>query len=430
MKIVTYDSEQHGVRLPRKIFGVFMITVMLSFAACVTIAEPLEPAKAKADPDGNGAKISPGSPEARPPQTVLPSNMEGEAVLSRQQNGAKTLNLAPFDPDGKTLWYDCRDLPVEGKGWTNTESFYDRFPAKARGMVEKKTWDLSRDSAGICVRFVTDADSIQVRWTLLYSQLALPHMPATGVSGMDLYARDKTEQWQFLSIGNPYPTSMVNTVKMTSRPGVEHLLYLPLYNGVTSVEIGIPKERMIKPVAVSGKSIVFYGTSITQGGCASRPGMAYTAIVGRKLDVPVINLGFSGSGDMEPAIGDLLAELDPAIFVLDCMANMKADLIPQRVEPFVKKLRNAHPATPIVLVEDSHVRNTTPTTKGRILRDVYKKLTDGGMTNLYFISNEGMLGDDSEGTVDGCHPNDLGMMRLAQVFIKKLAPLLHSSPQN
>ncbi len=124
-------------------------------------------------------------------------------------------------------------------------------------------------------------------------------------------------------------------------PGEQYLVYLPLYNGVKSVEIGIPKGRKIAAAAAPShqKPIVIYGTSITQGGCASRPGMAWTSIVGRQLETPVINLGFSGSGKMEPAMADLLAELDPSVYVLDCLANMSPEMLAERVEPFVEKLR-------------------------------------------------------------------------------------------
>ena len=123
---------------------------------------------------------------------------------------------------------------------------------------------------------------------------------------------------------------------------------------------------------------------------------------------------------MEPAMADLLADLDPSVYVLDCLWNMSPDLVSTRVEPFVKTLRAAHPDTPILLAEDCSVRSVCPTEKGRILRTIHQKLTAEGVKNLHFLSNEGMLGDDTEGTVDGCHPNDLGMMRQAEVFVKAL----------
>lgn len=329
--------------------------------------------------------------------------------------------------DDKTVWIDCQDLVVEGKGWTDTQSFYDRLPAKAEGKVTPSVWGLSHHSAGMCVPFTTDASAIQVRWNLLPNgNLSMPHMPATGVSGVDLYSQDKSGRWSFVANGRP--AGVTNTARFAPPAGQPCLLYLPLYNGVTSVQIGIPGGSALTgadPAASKQrKPIVIYGTSITHGGCASRPGLAFPAIMGRKLNTPVINLGFSGSGRMEPEMAELLAELDPSVYVLDCLWNMSPDLVSTRIEPFVKTLRAARPETPILLAEDCSVRNVCPTEKGTILRKIHEKLTAEGVKNLYFLSSEGMLGDDTEGTVDGCHPNDLGMMRQAEVFAKALAPLL------
>jgi hypothetical protein len=325
------------------------------------------------------------------------------------------------------VWYDGRSFPIEGKGWTNTESFYDRLPSAAQGVVPSGVWGLGHHSAGLCIRFQTDAVTVQVRWALVNSSLAMPHMPATGVSGVDLYGKDKSGQWHFVANGRPErPT---NSAAFSITPGQECLLYCPLYNGVKSLAVGVPRANGISAVSSPRKPIVFYGTSITQGGCASRPGLATPAIVGRDLDVPVINLGFSGSGKMEMEMADLLGQLDASVYVLDCLWNMSPEMVEQRLEPFVRKLRSARPGVPIVLAEDSSFRNITPTQKGRLLRAIHAKLATAGIKDLHFLANTGMLGDDGEGTVDGCHPNDLGMMRQAKVFTPCLAPLLkHASP--
>jgi dienelactone hydrolase/lysophospholipase L1-like esterase len=331
-------------------------------------------------------------------------------------------------PDDKIVWHDCKDMMVEGKGWTDTLSFYDRLPGKAESKVPKKDWDLSHHSAGLCVRFTTDAPSLQVRWTLVNADLAMQHMPATGVSGLDLYAKNEAGQWRFACNCRPY--GVTNTASCTLTPSKEYLLFLPLYNGVKSVEIGVPKGSSIaKPDAAAlqrRKSVVLYGTSITQGGCASRPGMAFPAIVGRQLDVTIVNLGFSGSGRMEPEWADLLAELDPAVYVLDTLGNMSVEQVTERVGPFVKKLRKSRPNTPILLVEDASLKEISPTPLGRALRTAFEELKSQGVKDLYFLSNKGMLGDDREGTVDGVHPTDLGMLRHAEMFTQALRPLLET----
>jgi hypothetical protein len=333
------------------------------------------------------------------------------------------VSLVPEETEAaeEIVWTDARELTVEGKGWTDTETFYDRLPAKAKGVVREPVWGLSLDSAGYCVRFVTQSPTIRVKWDLRKAQLAMEHMPATGVSGVDLYARQGTG-WRF--VGNGRPTKQSNEAAFANPGLTEFMLYLPLYNGVTAVSVGVPQSKSLSPAPVRGKPVVFYGTSITQGGCASRPGMAYTAIVGRKLDVPVINLGFSGNGQGEPEMADLLAELDPSVYVFDALWNMTPQFVTERTAPFVRKLRAAHPETPIVLVEDCAVRNNIPTPKGKLLREIFAALQKEGVPGLYFISAEGMMGPDDEGTVDCCHPTDLGFMHQADVFVRELKPIL------
>lgn len=347
-------------------------------------------------------------------------------------------SLAKSQPGEATLWYDIRHLDVEGKGWPETKSPFDRLPGKAEGVVPNSVWGLSRHSAGLCVRFVTDAPAIQARWTLTSDRLAMPHMPATGVSGVDLYAKSDDGKWLWLAVGQP-KNGVTHTAQLVSGLPAgkrEYLLYLPLYNGVSSVEIGIPKENALARGApydaTHNKPIVFYGTSITQGGCASRPGMVHTAILGRRLRRPVINLGFSGSGKMEPEMATLFAELDPAVYVLDCLPNMVPQEVTERVEPFVRTLRKAHPKTPILLVEDRSYSDAFLVTSKRqrnaesraALRGAYDRLTAAGIGHLAYLPGDKLLGDDNEGTVDSSHPTDLGFVRQADAFEAALRPLL------
>jgi hypothetical protein len=348
-------------------------------------------------------------------------------------------SLAKPDPDGSTLWYNIRHLDVEGKGWQDTKAPYDRLPARAEGVVRSAVWNLSRHSAGLCVRFVTDAPALRARWTLTSARLAMPHMPATGVSGLDLYVRSLKEgRWHWLAVGQPTqsPTNTVQLVQGLADGRREFLLYLPLYNGVTSVEVGIPKGRALAkgPARPAGrqKPVVFYGTSITQGGCASRPGMVHTAILGRRLGRPVINLGFSGNGRMEPEVARLLAELDPAVYVIDCLPNMSAREVEERTEPLVRTLRKARPQAPILLVEDRTYANAAVleaprrrNAEGRAaLRKAYDRLKAAGVEGVYYLRGDQLLGDDGEATVDGSHPTDLGFVRQADAFLQALAPLL------
>ncbi len=330
--------------------------------------------------------------------------------------------------ESKLRWQDVKELCIEGKGWVETKEFYDRLPAKAEGMVRPPVWNLAKDSAGICVRFVTDATELSARWTVRKENLAMTHMPASGVSGVDLYVRHKGE-WRWLGAARPdasVTTEKKLTTGMKPKPR-ECLLYLPLYNGVEKVEIGLPAEAKCEPPPARHKSmkpVVFYGTSIVQGGCASRPGMAYPAILGRRLDCPTINLGFSGSALCEPEVAGLLAELDPAVYVLDPLPNMSPELVAERIPLLIAKLRDAHPKTPIVLVEHIEVgdaqvvesRRAGYSKSNAALRRIFDQRVKAGDRKLYYIPGDKLLGNDGQGTVDRVHPSDLGFMRMADVM--------------
>lgn len=346
------------------------------------------------------------------------------------------------DEKDSTLWFDAKLLPIEGHGWTDVKSPYDRLPAKAEGQVRADVWNLSRHSAGLVVPFVTDASTIRARWTLTSDRLAMPHMPATGVSGLDLYVRDDEGKWRWLACSAPTGVTSTETVIAGIPEGSRtYLMYLPLYNGVTSLEIGIPDGKLLAPPPPRPESharpIVFYGTSITHGACASRAGMVHTAILGRRFERPVINLGFSGNGRMETELAALLAEIDAAVYVIDCLPNMGAQDITERTKPCVEILRKAHPETPIVLVEDRSYSDSFLVTAKRernrtnreALRAAYEELKAAGDKNLYYLEGEHLLGDDNEGTVDSSHPTDLGFVRQAAAFAEVLGPILETSPR-
>ena len=240
---------------------------------------------------------------------------------------------APEGTESHDPAYPPKFLEFMRKGWRDTEHDFDRLPAKAKDVVREAVWDLSRHSAGLSVRFTTNATRIRMRWTVTEDRLALPHMPATGVSGLDLYAREGST-WYFVGGARPTetPTNATDVIVGLTPSTREFRAYLPLYNGVSTLEIGVPEDASFRFEPPStGRPIVIYGTSITQGCCASRPGMAYPAMLGRLLDETVINLGFSGNGKAEPEMARLLAELDPAVFVLDALPNLTPAQVVERM---------------------------------------------------------------------------------------------------
>ncbi|MEA3213485.1 MAG: hypothetical protein QOE70_6542 [Chthoniobacter sp.] len=336
---------------------------------------------------------------------------------------------APAEPVEPPLdWHDVTEWGVEGRAFTAMERlrWFDRLPSAAQSKVTEKVWNLSRDSAGMMVRFKTDATAIWAHYTLRSERMASSNMTAIGGSGLDLYARDESGKWKWVGVAKPEKKEVRQAIIQDLAPGLrEYAIYLPLFNGIESLEIGVAPGAKFEGLAPrSEKPIVFYGTSITHGAAASRPGMVHTAILGRHLDRPVINLGFSGNGRMDIEVGEFLAQIDPAVYVIDCLPNMAPDEVRQKCPPLVKLLRKARPTAPIILVEDRRWANTwiRPSRQKfhdenhAALRDCYDGLKKEGMEQLYYIEGDPLIGDDGEGSTDGSHPNDLGFMRQTALF--------------
>ncbi len=345
------------------------------------------------------------------------------------------VNVEPTVADGMK-WFDATQWPVENKGWNDVARYFDRLPSRAEGVVTGGVWTNSRFSAGEIVRFRTNADTIKLRYKLFSADLAFPHMPATGVSGFDLYAfDDESGCWRWVACN--YPRKQEGEVSWISgmeRKTRDFIVYLPLYNGVDAMSIGVPEDAEFTATSPRAqKPIVYYGTSISHGGCASRPGNCFTAMLDRRLDVPVLNLGFSGSACMELPVAELMAEIDAEIYVLDALPNMFPEMVAERALPFIRKIRETRPDVPILLVEDRRLSNTWIVPGQQEfhkrnhaeLKKVYDELK-GDDPNLYYLSADTLLGEDLDydATMDSSHPNDLGMWRQCNALEEVLRPIL------
>ena len=343
---------------------------------------------------------------------------------------AQNLNFSEDDVD----WYDVKEFGVEGKGWSETKKYFDSLPAKAEGFVSDQVCNLSRASAGMCFRFVSDSPNIYVRYELSRESLSMTHMAATGHSGVDLYAQDGMGIDRWVAVVRPGKQKMDTTLAKDLAPGSRrYTLYLPLRNGVESLEIGVVRGQSFTALSPRNeKPIVFYGTSIMHGACASRPGMAFPSILGRRLRRPIINLGFAGNGRMEIEVGSLLVELNPCVFVIDCLPNMNESTVSERAVPLVKKIRETHEKTPILLVEDRSFTSTRffPARKQRhqknriALKNAFKELQNLGIKNIFYLDGDNLLGQDGEAATDGSHPSDLGMVRYADAYEPALRAIL------
>ncbi|MBN9382377.1 MAG: SGNH/GDSL hydrolase family protein [Chitinophagaceae bacterium] len=346
-------------------------------------------------------------------------------------------------------WFDpaTSSVPViEGRGWdmvqgVDTNNFYGRLPLRAKNMVRPAVWNLSRNCAGEYIDCKTSATTIIIRYTVT-GNLSLPHMPSTGVSGTDLYARDVNGGWKWARgvyhFGDTIEYRFDNL--SLSAKEEEFRIYLPLYNTVSWMNIGVPAGATFSVFPVDRAApIVLYGTSIMQGACATRPGLAWTNILGRKLDHPVINLGFSGNGQLEQPLIDLMNESDARLFVLDCMPNLvdknkfSREEIRTRIVNAVKNLQVRHPATPILLAEhscsvsasnmDTGLVNKYKTASD-ILAATFDEMKKEGIENIFLLTDQ-EIGFDGECTVDGTHPNDIGMMRYADAYESIIRKIIH-----
>jgi hypothetical protein len=355
--------------------------------------------------------------------TLIASAVLWVAPLHSSAVGAKSA-----DPVPDLTWHDVTQWGVEGRAWTNLPRarWFDRLPAVAEGKVTDRVWELSRASAGMLVRFKTDATAVWVDFSLRTGDLGGANMNGIGASGFDLYARDEARQWRFVNAR--WPKVQTGRQELASKLAAkvrEYALYLPLLNGVERLSVGVPPGAAFERLAPRAAApMVFYGTSITQGMCASRPGMAHPAILGRRLGLPVVNLGFAGNGRMDEAIGTLLGEMDAAVYVIDCLPNMRPEDVRAKCVPFVRALRGARPNTPIILVDDTRYPDTWASAwraqfyKDRhdALVECHERLLKEGLSGIYYLTGGNLTGEDGEGTVDGVHPNDLGFVRQADVF--------------
>lgn len=328
-----------------------------------------------------------------------------------------------------TIYYGKESFLIEGTGVAESEkeSPYDRLPASYKNKVRKPVWDLSKNSAGISLRFNSNSTSVKVKWALM-NDTKMNHMAETGIKGVDLYCKVKGV-WTYVNTGRPTAkeneASLINGLSQVER---EYKLYLPLYDGTTKVEIGIESGSTItKPAEDKKLPIVFYGTSILQGGCASRPGMVFTSIISRKLNVDCINFGFSGNGRMDPPMAELISGIKASYYVIDCLPNMTAKQVTDSVIPLAKAIRSKNPKTPIVFVENVEYTRAifqasllnSMNEKNQALKTEFDKLVQGGMKDLIYIGAAGSIGTDNEGTVDGTHLTDLGYLRYADYLIAK-----------
>jgi lysophospholipase L1-like esterase len=361
----------------------------------------------------------------------------GFSQVSTAQKLDPNMTLKNADANG-IVWLDPKEAPFDliGFEWIDQDHVYRRLPVHPDWEIRKAVDGLANHTAGGQLRFRTDSKRILVR-VELRERSGMYHMPATGQSGFDLYVKKGDIQRYLRTTRFPHDTLRYEVQLLNSDENQlrAYTLNFPLYNGVNSLMIGIEAGSVIEaPPAFSlpGK-IVIYGTSITQGGCVARPGMLYSNILSRRMDIQFVNLGFSGNGRGEPALAHLINQIrDTRMIILDYEANA-AETIVNTLGPFVQILREKHPDTPILIMSKIHSGYFHEGNPGwklwnrnrKFQQNLVKERRAAGDKHIYFLDGSKILGEDFyECTVDGGHPTDLGAYRMAEAMLPVIRQIL------
>jgi hypothetical protein len=333
--------------------------------------------------------------------------------------------------NAQLVYYNADNYPLLGKVSEDTETRYERLPANLKEKTRPPVWSLGKSNAGLAIRFRSNTTRIAAKWELLNDNV-MNHMAFTGIKGLDLYALNG-RKWVF--VNSARPSGKKNEVVISSNmDGLmrEFILFLPLYDGVTSLEIGVDSLSVIAQPGVNlpnrNKPVVCYGTSILQGGCATRPGMAHTNILTRWLNREVINVGFSGNAKLDYEIAELIAQCDASVILLDFMPNVSVIEIEEKTEKFYRIIRDKLPDVPIFFIENPVYPKATYDLenkqlikdKNEALNKIFRGLKKTGEKNIRLIPSKGMIGDDNEATVDGVHFTDLGFLRYSEFLMPRL----------
>ena len=344
--------------------------------------------------------------------------------------------------DNNIIWHDPANEPFQllGFPWYKEFPVYRRLPPKTGILpIPDAVDELANHTAGGQVRFMTDSRRIYIRAELC-GPASMGHMAATGQCGFDCYT-NAGGRMRFTGCAkyNVSETSYECLLfEQEEKKICEVVLNFPLYMGVKHAAVGLDCGAVINPPLPfkHTQRCIVYGTSIAQGGCASRPGLAYSNILSRRLSAEFINLGFSGSGRGEPVMAEIIASINnPGCYILDYEANVNYAILNETMPVFIEILRAKHPATPILVVSKTLYAALGYSEKAvreqrknhELQRGIVETHRAAGDNNIHYTDGSLFFGDDfDECTVDGAHPNDIGFMRMADALAPIVSPLIDS----
>lgn len=359
-------------------------------------------------------------------------------LMVNSLNAQKAFN--PMEQPKHVIWGHGYDI-----------NSFSRFPLDVKKTIPLSVWNQSIRSSGLYVRFITNATSITVNYSLSSKSVGNRWFGPVGANGLDMYARKPNGVWSWchpkpLTIGEVFTyENLVPNDLAYSNDGYEYWLYFPLFGVTTTLNIIVNSDADFEfiPVSKELKPIVVYGTSVVHGAVCSRPGNSWTSIVGRNFpDRSIVNLGFSGSGKVEPEVVDVINEIDADLYIIDCLPNYSnpsmPPLINKRYKSAVNKLFKNHPDASILLTEHfgyadmdmNKLRRDLVEIDNIELRKVYEYFIGKGYKNIYYLSREDLNLDMSADIGDYVHPNDKGMYRFAEVYTAKIHEILNRNSLN
>ncbi len=325
---------------------------------------------------------------------------------------------------GDIKFFDIENKPFKIYGLVKEDGAFCRMPKTVAQAVNEGVFALYNHTAGGRVRFVSDSKKIAIKAEMI-NVCKMPHFPLTGSSGFDIYIKKNGKNIYYKTFIPPYDieTGYEGEVAFDTEEMREITINFPLYSGVKKLYIGVCENSEIHsaPDYKTEKPVVFYGSSITQGGCASRPGNSYEAIFSRELDCNYINLGFSGSARGEEEMAQYIKNLDMSAFVYDYDHNAPdAEHLKRTHKRMFDIIRKANPDLPILILSMPKSRLGEEEKKRlQIIKESYENAKNQGDNNVYFISGNDLIDDELSEiwSVDDCHPNDSGFASMARAII-------------
>ena len=336
----------------------------------------------------------------------------------------------------KVKYHNAADLNVIGKAIPTSKDF-TRIDTAVYKFNDKVIEEYACHSTGLAVLFATDSPIIKARW-VTSEKNASENMTAIAQKGLDLYIKQDGE-WVFAGVGRPqmdkgpsYDCHEGTIVKSMTTERKECLLYLPLYDRLDSLFIGVGEGSYIEPIENPFKyRIMIKGSSVTHGLAASRPGMTYGSRFGRENGFYCFNLGFSGKSKLQKEYAEYLADIEVDAFIFDAFSNPSAETIHENFDTFVDIIRAAHPETPLIFMQterresrnfDTWREDFETKKQAAAEQEIRERMkTD---KHIYFIPSDDFLGHDHIATSDGSHPTDLGFTRMLDSISPKILKIL------